>query len=43
LQILISGGVKRDEMGALGRTWVERHASAGAVAKRYEAIYLNNR
>ena len=43
LQILISDGVKRDEMGALGRTWVERHASAGAVAKRYEAIYLNNR
>ena len=43
LQILISSGVKRDEMGALGRTWVERHASAGAVAKRYEAIYLNNR
>jgi colanic acid biosynthesis glycosyl transferase WcaI len=43
LQILISDGVKRDEMGALGRTWVEHHASAGAVAKRYEAIYLNNR
>ncbi len=43
LQILISDGVKRNEMGALGRTWVEHHASAGAVAKRYEAIYLNNR
>ena len=43
LQILISDGVRRDEMGALGRTWVEHHASAGAVAKRYEAIYLNNR
>ena len=43
LQILISSVVKRDEMGARGRTWVERHASAGAVAKRYEAIYLNNR
>jgi colanic acid biosynthesis glycosyl transferase WcaI len=43
LKILISSVVKRDEMGALGRTWVERHASAGAVAKRYEAIYLNNR
>jgi colanic acid biosynthesis glycosyl transferase WcaI len=43
LQILISDGVKRNEMGVLGRTWVEHHASAGAVAKRYEAIYLNNR
>lgn len=43
LQILISDGAKRVAMGALGRTWVEHHASAGAVAKRYEAIYLNNR
>ena len=43
LQILISDGAKRVAMGALGRTWVEQHASAGAVAKRYEAIYLNNR
>jgi colanic acid biosynthesis glycosyl transferase WcaI len=43
LQILISDGAKRVVMGALGRTWVEQHASAGAVAKRYEAIYLNNR
>ena len=43
LQILISDRVKRVAMGALGRTWVEQHASAGAVAKRYEAIYLNNR
>ena len=43
LQILISDGAKRVAMGALGRIWVEHHASAGAVAKRYEAIYLNNR
>jgi colanic acid biosynthesis glycosyl transferase WcaI len=43
LQILISDGAKRVAMGVLGRTWVEHHASAGAVAKRYEAIYLNNR
>jgi len=43
LQILISDGAKRVAMGALGRTWVEHHASAGAVAKRYEVIYLNNR
>ncbi len=43
LQILISDGNKRVAMGALGRTWVERHASASAVAKRYEAIYLDNR
>jgi colanic acid biosynthesis glycosyl transferase WcaI len=43
LQILISDGAQRVVMGALGRTWVEHHASAGAVAKRYEAIYLNNR
>jgi len=43
LQILISDGAKRVAMGALGRRWVEQHASAGAVAKRYEAIYLNNR
>lgn len=43
LHILISDGAKRVAMGALGRTWVEQHASAGAVAKRYEAIYLNNR
>ena len=43
LQILISDGAQRVAMGALGRTWVEQHASAGAVAKRYEAIYLNNR
>jgi colanic acid biosynthesis glycosyl transferase WcaI len=43
LQILISDGTKRNAMGELGRTWVEHHASAGAVAKRYEAIYLNNR
>ena len=43
LQILISDGAKRIAMGALGRRWVEQHASAGAVAKRYEAIYLNNR
>jgi colanic acid biosynthesis glycosyl transferase WcaI len=43
LQILISDGTKRNAMGAHGRTWVEHHASAGAVAKRYEAIYLNNR
>jgi colanic acid biosynthesis glycosyl transferase WcaI len=43
LQILISDGAKRVAMGALGRTWVEQHASAGAVAKRYEAIYLNYR
>lgn len=43
LQILISDGPKRVAMGELGRTWVEHHASSGAVAKRYEAIYLNNR
>jgi len=43
LQILISDETKRAVMGALGRTWVEHHASAGAIAKRYEAIYLNNR
>ena len=43
LQILISDGGKRVALGALGRTWVEQHASAGAVAKRYEAIYLNYR
>jgi colanic acid biosynthesis glycosyl transferase WcaI len=43
LQILISDETKRALMGALGRTWVEHHASAGAIAKRYEAIYLNNR
>ncbi len=43
LQILISDGPRRIEMGALGRAWVEQHASAAAVAKRYEAIYLNNR
>lgn len=43
LQILISDGTKRIAMGALGRTWVEQHASASAVAKRYEAIYRNNR
>ncbi|TSA52088.1 MAG: glycosyltransferase WbuB [Actinobacteria bacterium] len=43
LQLLISDRPKRAEMGALGRTWVEHHASAAAIAKRYEAIYLNNR
>ena len=43
LQILISDGPKRVAMGELGRTWVEQHASSGAVAKSYEAIYLNNR
>jgi colanic acid biosynthesis glycosyl transferase WcaI len=33
----------RDRMGANGRVWVEQHASPGAVAAAYEAIYLNNR
>lgn len=27
------------EMGVSGRIWVEGHASAGAVAQRYEALY----
>jgi colanic acid biosynthesis glycosyl transferase WcaI len=33
----------RDRMGVNGRVWVEQHASPGAVAAAYEAIYLNNR
>jgi len=43
LQTLISDSPKCVEMGSLGRGWVEHHASPAAVAKRYEAIYLNNR
>jgi hypothetical protein len=33
----------RDRMGVNGRAWVLQHASPGAVAAAYEAIYLNNR
>jgi colanic acid biosynthesis glycosyl transferase WcaI len=33
----------RETMGLNGRVWVEQHASPGAVAAAYEAIYLNNR
>jgi colanic acid biosynthesis glycosyl transferase WcaI len=33
----------RETMGINGRVWVEQHASPGAVAAAYEAIYLNNR
>jgi glycosyltransferase involved in cell wall biosynthesis len=43
LKTLLNDQNSRDRMGVNGRVWVEQHASPGAVAAAYEAIYLNNR
>jgi len=43
LRKLLNDQKLRESMGLNGRVWVEQHASPGAVAAAYEAIYLNNR